>query len=276
MDENSAIDSCLDLMRRLPPENIEKNLSAILDLTPPDMIQNILSAVDQPLKVAVCKTTKKQYLICDYNRDGDSYRLFDCNNRSPWSNDYDPPISDGVVPSEKLRALEIKLNTAFDQYRELYFDGGISSCFLWDLEDSSFAGVLLIKKGEGSEKVKGCWDSIHVFEVIPGKQQNVKYKLTSTVMLWLQTNKFSGKLQLGGSLTRQSESTGTVKEFDDHLIYIGQAVEEMESKIRQTLSSIYFSKTKDILNSLRSMTTVSDELTKKKLQEDLASRIKQR
>ena len=30
----------------------------------------------------------KDYLLCDYNRDGDSYR-------SPWTNEYDPPIEDG-------------------------------------------------------------------------------------------------------------------------------------------------------------------------------------
>lgn len=37
--------------------------------------------------------------------------------------------------------------------------------YLWDL-DHGFAGVLLIKKaGDGSNKIKGCWDSIHVVEV---------------------------------------------------------------------------------------------------------------
>lgn len=37
--------------------------------------------------------------------------------------------------------------------------------YLWDL-DSGFAGVILIKKaGDGSKKIKGCWDSIHVVEV---------------------------------------------------------------------------------------------------------------
>lgn len=72
--------------------------------------------------------------------------------------------------------------------------------------------------------MKGCWDSIHVFEVLTSKKES-KYKLTSTVMLWLQTDKKSGKLQLGGSLTRQSESSGHVKDFDQHIIYLGQAVE---------------------------------------------------
>jgi len=36
---------------------------------------------------------------------------------------------------------------------------------MWDL-DHGFAGVVLIKKaGDGSQMIKGCWDSIHVIEV---------------------------------------------------------------------------------------------------------------
>jgi capping protein beta len=113
--------------------------------------------VDQPLKIARDKETGKDYLLCDYNRDGDSYR-------SPWSNKYDPPLSDGAVPSDRLRRLEIEANQAFDTYRELYFESGVCSVYLWDL-DHGFAGVILIKKAGDTEKIKGCWDSIHVVEV---------------------------------------------------------------------------------------------------------------
>lgn len=41
-------------------------------------------------------------------------------NRSPWSNEYDPPLDDGTVPSPKLRKLEITANEAFDTYREMW------------------------------------------------------------------------------------------------------------------------------------------------------------
>ncbi|CAF1571006.1 unnamed protein product, partial [Adineta steineri] len=36
-------------------------------------------------------------------------------------------------------------NQAFEQYREMYFEGGVSSVYFWDLENG-FAGVILIKK----------------------------------------------------------------------------------------------------------------------------------
>ena len=45
-------------------------------------------------------------------------------HRSPWSNKYDPPLSDGAVPSDRLRRLEIEANQAFDTYRELLVEGG--------------------------------------------------------------------------------------------------------------------------------------------------------
>lgn len=65
--------------------------------------------------------------------------------------------------------------------------------------------ILIKKAGDGSDKIKGCWDSIHVVEVQEKSAgRSAHYKLTSTAMLWLQTNKqASGTMNLGGSLTRQ-------------------------------------------------------------------------
>lgn len=60
-------------MRRLPPQQIEKNLSDLIDLVP-ELTEDLLSSVDQPLKIARDAREGKDYLLCDYNRDGDSYR----------------------------------------------------------------------------------------------------------------------------------------------------------------------------------------------------------
>jgi len=258
---DQQLDCALDLMRRLPPQQIEKNLSDLIDLVP-DLCEDLLSSIDQPLKVATDKKVGKDYLLCDYNRDGDSYR-------SPWTNSYDPPLEDGAMPSERLRKLEVEANAAFDQYRELYFEGGVSSVYLWDL-DTGFAGVILIKKaGDGSKKIKGCWDSIHVVEV-QEKSRSAHYKLTSTSMLWLQTNKVgSGTMNLGGSLTRQVEQDAAVSEASPHIANIGKMVEEMENKIRNTLNEIYFGKTRDIVNGLRSVQPLADIDQQEKLRKGL-------
>lgn len=264
------MDCALDLMRRLPPQQIEKNLIDLIDLAPA-LCEDLLTSIDQPLKIAKDKATGKDYLLCDYNRDGDSYR-------SPWSNTYDPPLEDGSLPSERLRNLEIEANYAFDQYREMYYEGGVSSVYLWDL-DHGFAGVVLIKKaGDGNKKIKGCWDSIHVVEVQEKTSgRSAHYKLTSTAMLWLQTNKQgSGTMNLGGSLTRQVEQDTSVGETSPHIANIGRMVEDMENKIRNTLNEIYFGKTKDIVNGLRSVQSLSDQKREDELKKQLAQQLQLR
>lgn len=62
-----------------------------------------------------CKKTGRDYLLCDYNRDGDSWR-------SPWSNEFEPAIEgeeEGAKPSERVRKLEVGMGEAVDVYREL-------------------------------------------------------------------------------------------------------------------------------------------------------------
>lgn len=70
---DGPLDSMLDLMRRLPPTQIENNVSALVDICP-DYADDLLGSVDQPLRVKTDVATGKEYLTCDYNRDGDSYR----------------------------------------------------------------------------------------------------------------------------------------------------------------------------------------------------------
>lgn len=270
------MDCALDLMRRLPPQYVEQNLSKVVDLVP-DLCGDLLSSVDQPLKVVRDDGVGKDFLVCDYNRDGDSHR-------SPYTNNYFPSIDDGTVPSDKLREVELFANDAFDKYRELYYDGGLSSVYLWDT-DTGFAGAILVKKSVNDEdsKVKGCWDSINVIEVqekTGGKSAH--YKLTTTIMLWLQSeSEQSGNMNLGGSITRQSEADKELSSSDfghAHVKNIGEMVEEMETKCRLALNDIYFGKTKDLTNQIRSVGSLAERDDQNRMQksflEDLKSRQK--
>lgn len=67
------LDSMLDLMRRLPPTHVEENVAALVGMCP-DYADDLLGSVDQPLKVIVDPATGREFLACDYNRDGESYR----------------------------------------------------------------------------------------------------------------------------------------------------------------------------------------------------------
>ena len=247
------LDCALDLLRRLPPATVEDNLAGVIDLVP-DLMDDLLATVDQPLKIAHDNTAKRDYLLCDYNRDGDSYR-------SPWSNKYDPPLSDGAVPPQKLRALEMQLNDVFDIYREMYYEGGVSSVYCWEV-DGGFAACILIKKTQDQSKkgqpMKGAWDSIHVMEV-SDSGRSAHYKLTSTVMLSLITeNQATGKVNLAGSLTRQEERDAPLNETNTHIVNMGKMIEDMEFRLRQTIEQIYFSKTKEVFSNLRTTIPVSE------------------
>lgn len=237
----------LSLMRRLPPNNVQQNLSGLLNLVPEET-DELLQRIDQPLEVSIDSETGRKFLLCDYNRDGDSYR-------SPWSNRYFPAIEDGFLPSERIRAMEIEANELFDSYREQYFEGGVSSVYLWDL-DHGFAGCFLIKKNvDGERFVKnGSWDSLHVIEVIEESTSKATYKLTTTVMVSMSVVAAEvGNTELCGSLTRQMEQSSTpVNEVKTHIANIGRLIEDMEYDIRNHLNEIYILKTRHVVNSIRS------------------------
>lgn len=247
-DGADPISSCLSIMRRMPPNKVEQNLSGLLNLAP-EHTDELLQRVDQPLEEAVCAKTGKKYLLCDYNRDGDSYR-------SPWSNEYDPPLDDGFMPSESLRSMELQANELFDSYRELYFEGGTSSVYLWDLDGGGFAGCFLVKKAIQDTGVVsvGSWNSIHVIEVSELSGGRANYKLTTTVMLAADIAKADcGDADLSGSLTRQKTRECDINTEHTHLSNMGELIEDMETEMRSNLNALYIQKTREIVNSVRTV-----------------------
>ena len=79
----SPVDAALELMRRLPPEAVVDNLGALLSAAP-ELTEELLSRVDQPLQVAQDAAGGREYLLCDYNRDADSYRCGARRRGAAW------------------------------------------------------------------------------------------------------------------------------------------------------------------------------------------------
>ncbi|KAK1769984.1 F-actin-capping protein subunit beta [Phialemonium atrogriseum] len=270
-------DSALDLLRRLNPKHTADHLNALISLAP-DLTEDLLSSVDQPLTVRRCKQTGRDYLLCDYNRDGDSHR-------SPWSNQFDPPLDEGgpggvgaggsegagegAIPGERVRKMEIKANEAFDIYRELYYEGGVSSVYFWNLDDG-FAGVVLLKKSapQGGSS-QGVWDSIHVFEASE-RGRTTNYRLTSTVILSLSSSTTTlGEMDLSGNMTRQVEQDMPAESDESHIANIGRLVEDMELKMRNLLQEVYFGKAKDVVGDLRSIGSLSEGQRERETQREI-------
>lgn len=72
------------------------------------------------------------------------------------------------------------------------------------------------------------------------------------------------------------EQDAAVNEINPHIANIGRMVEDMENKIRNTLNEIYFSKTKDIVNSLRSVQPLTESRHQQALKQDLAAALQRR
>ena len=94
----------------LPIIDIDKNIDAISSVIyeNDDLLNEFLQKVDNRTKV--CKDDPKgEFIMCEQNRDGNSYR-------SPYSNRYFPQPDDAKYPCAELRALEETLNKMFKLY----------------------------------------------------------------------------------------------------------------------------------------------------------------
>ncbi|RUS20955.1 hypothetical protein BC937DRAFT_93976 [Endogone sp. FLAS-F59071] len=141
---------------------------------------------------------------------------------------------------------------------------------------SKFPSAPHLSVGEGVHKMKGAWDSIHVFEA-QERARNGHYKLTSTVMLYMLTNKGElGHMNLSGSMTRQTEQVFPVDEPSAHIANVGRMVEEMELKTRSLLQEVYFGKTKDIVNDLRSIGSIREGKKQADIQRELLGQLMDR
>jgi len=60
-------------------------------------------------------------------------------------------------------------------------------------------------------------------------------------------------VSLSGSMTRQVEQDCPLANPAGHIVNVGKLVEDMEIKMRNLLSEVYFGKTKDVINELRSV-----------------------
>jgi capping protein beta len=252
---DAQLNSSLNLMRRMPPSTVENSLAGLIELVP-DLCDDLFTHVDQPLKVEQDQKANKNFVICDYNRDGDSYR-------SPWSNEYFPPMADGFLPNARLRKMETMANSLFDAYRKLYFEGGDSSAYFFETDDGgsdNFGACFLIHKDVAASKnfKKGFWDSIHVFEVAPEGGQFV-YKLTTTVMIsMVLTDDKIGSVDLSGLRTQQNSQKQSAEDDGAHVCNMGKMLEDMELRIRNAIEGIYIQKTRSVINGMRSATAKRD------------------
>jgi len=254
--EEQQKQAALSMLKRLPPQDMDENLTNFARIAP-HLEQALPLHVGRPLRIDFDPEQNRYFVVCDYNADASGTRY-----RSPWSNKYFPsaPNEDEELyrPPGRFRKLEEVFNEVFEAYTTSYYDGGVSSVYLWDL-DEGFAGAFLIHK-EHSRDVKaehGIWDSVHIVEVRePQNTHWVDYKVWSSVLLHSRTGKAdkqagSEETELSGYITRTNEDKRKRAGEDSHLLHIGRMIEDVEISIRQGLDVITMAKQREVLNSIR-------------------------
>ena len=193
---NPSIKECIQLNQLMPIIDIDKNIDAISSVIyeNDDLLNEFLQKVDNRTKI--CKDDPKgEFIMCEQNRDGDSYR-------SPYSNTYYPPTEDAKYPTAPLRDLEEKLNKMFKLYIKHYYSlTTLCSVYCWELGDTLADGygvAVLIKNSLTHQKKvnSGSWDSSNLITVTfenEGGKKKAKYNLITTVNLAMS---FEGKMPI--------------------------------------------------------------------------------
>jgi capping protein beta len=114
-----------------------------------------------------------------------------------------------------------------------------------------------------------------VVQVLPAPGgRSAHYQLTSTILLELVTqNPQLGQMDLSGNLTRQAEQDFPLEDFQSHVANMGRLIEDMETKMRNSIQDIYFGKTKDIVNDLRSITDLIEARKQEAIKSELAAKL---
>lgn len=234
---------------------------------------------DQPLQTTMDEDEGREYLQCEYNKDGDSYR-------SPWTNKYFPPVEveddpdyQIIYPSPDLLEMESKANELFWRYCKLYYDSDFhTSVYFFDTDTASgFGSCWLIKKNKddkGAGIKEGTWDAIHLVTTTIDGQGKVKYRLNSTIFLFINSaGDDFGSLNVGGQLLKVREDYQSMDPkadpHDFHLKNIGRLIEANENDMRSESTGVYITKTKQIINTGRLQDEYMSKLEKSAFQQEL-------
>ncbi|EAX87407.1 F-actin capping protein, beta subunit, putative [Trichomonas vaginalis G3] len=242
MAYDSPVTAGLDLLRHVPPKDIEDRMFDLFQLKP-DLTEEMISAVDIPLKVETDKDTQQGFIKCDYNRDGDSYR-------SPFTHKYYPPLPDGQQISPKLRKLEELANKAFGSYLNLFFRYGTISVYCWDLDDISFGlGVFVRKDTDSTEGFLGSINCSDIFTITEKSSGQYDYEMVSSILLEVKVDVPKSKpVVLSGGCADSKIKTLTAKDNIEMLVNIGTMIEDNAANFMEHVKQIYVSKMSEILS----------------------------
>jgi capping protein beta len=237
-----------DLLRHVDPKDIEDRVFDAIKLNP-STTDHLLCQVDVPLRVAT-DSAGNQFILCDFNRDGDSYR-------SPFTNAYVPPLAKGNQPPDHLREMEVMANRGFQSYLRQYFDSGVLSVYCWEADDDSFGiGVFVRKDIEAASRgpISGSISCGDVCEVkrVSRRKRKFQYLLASSAVVSISWRcRVGHSVTLTGSVADSHDIEKEAASPLDHLVTVGQMIEGNADRFVEKIRGIYASRMREILSYMK-------------------------
>jgi len=234
------------LMRSLPATRTNNSINDILDISgEPEWAAQWANGIERPALIGEDAETGKKWLKSEYNSDGDAPSY-----RSPYTNVYEPPFPDGMLPTPELRAIEMRSNELLDLYHPMYYESAICSAYVFAAEGCEFGAAWLIKQGTTDKNDGLCnagWDGFHVFEVSHGGEKSgvATYKLLSEIDVQLESNTDeTGSLSMSyASDPLQVQDKMAYDEINTHAINMATMVEAAENTLRAKFENAVFDQT---------------------------------
>jgi capping protein beta len=162
--------------------------------------------------------------------------------------------------------MEQKANQAFGAYRQLYFQGGISSVYLWEMDTNVIGLGCFIQNTVNTalrtgEKLQGTINCSDVVE-IETKGSMATYTLTASVLLTISVDiGLSQPLTVSGSTSDRRETSKPFSGDDDHVINAGELIEGIASVFREKINTIYSGTLKHVFEVMVSEESTSAQKT---------------
>ncbi len=206
------------------------------------------------------------FIESEYNKDDDSYR-------SPWSNQYFPPFDpEKKIPKllpKELRELEERLNKLIKLYLKLYYsEDAISSAYISFQDESISNGfnccVLIKSRVINSDYLKDTsfLESTNNISVKFMRERTNEPNVERIKVIYKTNTIFLFKLELkelenccyNGTKNCECIKTTYVDDYfdyDKHVKYIGNSIEENEGNLRMKLDKVYLEKNNYICKEIR-------------------------
>ena len=241
-----------NLLVHVPPSDIEDRMYDVIQMNP-SIADEILSTTDVPFQTETCPDHHRLFILCDFNRDLDSYR-------SPYTSKYIPDLPDGVQPPPELREMEVLAEKAINALKTLYYNkSGVGNCYTWHISEAEFGIGVFFRKMLQEElttnsgmPVSGWINASDVFTVTSIGGGKFQYEQVSSVLLELKLGGDGDRpLCVSGSLGDKKVREAHAESPMDHVVNVFTYVEESMERFMGRIQNVYVDKTQEIFERCR-------------------------